>query len=64
MSTESQTVASNVAEEAAVLVDERPGVLVVTINRPHAKNAVTLAVSEGIAAARTPSTPAPTSRSR
>lgn len=51
MSTTSQTVASDVAEEAEVLVDERPGVLVITINRPHAKNAVTLAVSEGIAAA-------------
>lgn len=34
-----------------VLVDERPGVLVITINRARAKNAVTLAVAEGIAAA-------------
>lgn len=34
-----------------VLVEERPGVLVIRINRPQAKNAVTLEVSEGIAAA-------------
>ncbi|WP_277453207.1 crotonase/enoyl-CoA hydratase family protein [Janibacter sp. DB-40] len=51
MSSESQTTTSDVAEGAEVLVDERPGVLVITINRPQAKNAVTLAVSEGIAAA-------------
>lgn len=34
-----------------VLVEYEPGVMVITINRPEAKNAVTLAVSEGIAAA-------------
>lgn len=51
MSTDSQTAGPDVAEMPEVLVDERPGVLVITINRPHAKNAVTLAVSEGIAAA-------------
>ena len=34
-----------------VLTEERSGVLVITINRPQAKNAVTLAVSEGVAAA-------------
>jgi enoyl-CoA hydratase len=48
MSTETTT-AGQAAHD--VLVDERPGVLVVTINRPEAKNAVTLAVAEGIAAA-------------
>lgn len=34
-----------------VLVDARDGVLVVTINRPEAKNAMTKAAAEGIAAA-------------
>jgi enoyl-CoA hydratase len=34
-----------------VRVEERPGVLVITINRPEAKNAVTLEVSEAVAAA-------------
>lgn len=34
-----------------VRVDERPGVLVITIDRPEAKNAVTLEVSEAVAAA-------------
>jgi len=34
-----------------VLVEERPGVLVITLNRPHAKNAVNLAVSQAVAAA-------------
>lgn len=34
-----------------VRVEERPGVLVITINRPEAKNAVTLEVSQGVAAA-------------
>jgi enoyl-CoA hydratase len=34
-----------------VLVTTEQGVMVVTINRPQAKNAVTLAVSEGVAAA-------------
>jgi enoyl-CoA hydratase len=34
-----------------VLVTAEQGVMVITINRPHAKNAVTLAVAEGVAAA-------------
>jgi enoyl-CoA hydratase len=34
-----------------VLVGCEPGVMVITINRPHARNAVTKAVSEGIASA-------------
>lgn len=51
MSADTQTTATDASEESEVLVDERPGVLVITINRPQAKNAVTLAVSEGIAAA-------------
>lgn len=41
----------NTEPQPEVLLEERPGVLVVTINRPNAKNAVTLAVSEKIAAA-------------
>jgi enoyl-CoA hydratase len=40
---------SRIADE--VLVSYRPGVAVITINRPHAKNAVTRAVSEGVASA-------------
>ena len=39
------------SEEATVLTDETDGVLVITINRPQAKNAVNLAVAEGIAVA-------------
>ncbi|WP_156618278.1 crotonase/enoyl-CoA hydratase family protein [Mycobacterium sp. 852013-51886_SCH5428379] len=35
--------------EAAVLVEQRDRILVVTINRPKAKNAVNLAVSQGLA---------------
>ena len=34
-----------------VLTSEEDGVLVVTINRPEAKNAMTKAAAEGIAAA-------------
>ena len=34
-----------------VVVTAEQGVMVITINRPHAKNAVTLAVAEGVAAA-------------
>lgn len=34
-----------------VLVSYEPGVAVITINRPHARNAITQAVAEGIAAA-------------
>ena len=37
--------------ESAVLVERRDGVLVITINRPEAKNAVNGAVAAGIAAA-------------
>ena len=39
------------SEESVVLTDEVDGVLVITINRPQAKNAVNRAVAEGIAAA-------------
>ena len=47
------TAAAGVTEAAgeAVLVEERDGVLVVTINRPAARNAINQAVSEGMAAA-------------
>ena len=38
-------------EEATVLTDEADGVLVITINRPEAKNAVNLSVAQGVAAA-------------
>jgi len=38
-------------EEGVVLTDEADGVLVITINRPQAKNAVNRAVAEGIATA-------------
>jgi enoyl-CoA hydratase len=34
-----------------VVVTAEQGVMVITLNRPHAKNAVTLAVAEGVAAA-------------
>ena len=37
--------------EAEVLVDAADGILTITINRPHARNAVTLAVARGIAKA-------------
>ena len=39
------------SEEATVLTDEADGVLVITINRPEAKNAVNLSVAKGVAAA-------------
>jgi hypothetical protein len=39
------------SEEATVLTDEADGVLVITINRPEAKNAVNLSVAQGVAAA-------------
>ena len=38
-------------EQDAVLVERRDGVQVITINRPHAKNALNGAVARGIAAA-------------
>ena len=38
-------------EEATVLTDDVDGVLVITINRPKAKNAVNLSVAQGVAAA-------------
>ena len=38
-------------EQPAVLVEARDGVQVITINRPHARNALTGAVARGIAAA-------------
>ena len=37
--------------ETEVLVDAADGILTITINRPHARNAVTLAVARGIAQA-------------
>jgi enoyl-CoA hydratase len=37
--------------EQAVLTERRDGVLLITINRPDARNAINLAVAEGIAAA-------------
>src|SRR5213078_4281521 len=37
--------------DAPVLTEERDGVLLVTLNRPEQRNAVNLAVAEGIAAA-------------
>ena len=39
------------SDEATVLTDEADGVLVITINRPEAKNAVNLSVAQGVAAA-------------
>lgn len=39
------------ATAAEVIVEERPGVLVITLNRPQARNAANLAVSEAVAAA-------------
>jgi len=39
------------ASERPVLTEERDGVLLVTLNRPEQRNAVNLAVAEGIAAA-------------
>jgi enoyl-CoA hydratase len=38
-------------EQAPVLTERRDGVLLVTLNRPDARNAINLAVAEGIAAA-------------
>ncbi|MEA2669951.1 MAG: hypothetical protein QOG45_171, partial [Chloroflexota bacterium] len=39
------------AGAAAVLAQRRDGVLVITLNRPHARNAVDSAVAGGVAAA-------------
>jgi len=39
------------SEEQAVLTERRDGVLLITLNRPDARNAINLAVAEGIAAA-------------
>jgi enoyl-CoA hydratase len=44
-------VTDEAAEANPVLTERRDRVLVVTINRPHARNAINKAVSEGIAAA-------------
>jgi enoyl-CoA hydratase len=40
-----------VSEQPAVLTQRRNGVLVVTLNRPEARNAVNLALAEGVASA-------------
>ena len=40
---------SDESNEPAVLVEQRDRILVITINRPKAKNAVNLAVSQGLA---------------
>jgi enoyl-CoA hydratase/carnithine racemase len=39
------------SEEQAVLTERRDGVLIITLNRPEARNAVNAAVAQGIAAA-------------
>jgi enoyl-CoA hydratase len=39
------------SDESPVLTERRDGVLVITLNRPEARNAVTLALAEGVAAA-------------
>jgi enoyl-CoA hydratase len=49
--TDAAAVAADPREAHPVLTERRGGVLVVTINRPHARNAINRAVAEGIAAA-------------
>lgn len=44
-------VTEEAASEDAVLVEQRDRILIITINRPQAKNAVNAAVSKGLAAA-------------
>jgi enoyl-CoA hydratase/carnithine racemase len=39
------------SDDPAVLTERRDGVLVITLNRPEARNAVNLALAEGVAAA-------------
>jgi enoyl-CoA hydratase len=38
-------------DQPAVLTERRDGVLLITLNRPDARNAINLAVAEGVAAA-------------
>ncbi|MEP9385070.1 crotonase/enoyl-CoA hydratase family protein [Nocardioides sp. KR10-350] len=49
--TTTQQTGGTTTDQPEVLVTSDGGVMVITINRPQAKNAVTLAVSEGVAAA-------------
>jgi enoyl-CoA hydratase len=49
--TDDAAVAADPREAQPVLTERRGGVLIVTINRPHARNAINHAVAEGIAAA-------------
>jgi enoyl-CoA hydratase len=42
---------SDTTTETAVLTERRDGVLLITLNRPEARNAINLAVAEGVAAA-------------
>ena len=49
--TATQETSSTPTDQPEVLVTAEDGIMVITINRPTAKNAVTLAVSEGVAAA-------------
>ena len=37
------------SDQPAVLTERRDGVLVITLNRPEARNAVNLALAEGVA---------------
>src|SRR5947207_14068912 len=42
---------TEIAQAAPVLTERRDGVLLITLNRPDARNAVNLALAEGVAAA-------------